>query len=61
MIVNFQDWASDEDVRDLLDKYNLDGVRASSLRKKYVVEVSATEKNLVELLSNEVLVKKVIM
>ena len=39
IVVNFQDWATDEEIYDLIDKHKLEAVRTSSLRKKYAVDV----------------------
>jgi hypothetical protein len=62
MIVNFQDWASDEDVRDLLEKHSLEATRISQLRKKYAVDVpTCEEKKFVEVFSHDPLVKSALL
>ena len=58
IVVNFQDWATEEDIYDLLGKHKLEGVRASTLRKKYAIDVPVgMEKKYTELFENESLVK----
>jgi hypothetical protein len=60
IIVNFNAWATENDIQDFFERNNVDGVKTSMLSKKYAVDVpSEQQKKLVEPFRNDPLVKGV--
>jgi hypothetical protein len=59
IIVNFLKSATDPEIQEVLERYNLNGVRASTLTKKYAVDLPREDPKMLKALGQEPLVEHV--